>query len=175
MRLWGREYEFRALYKVVGRRVGVNVADRADGGRMEAEEAVYPLLGTFSVLLLLYFNFSDHFNFPVLWLPTLGFVGTNSTRFVIVEPDGSRQSTLYINGWNSYWLMEESVWDTSRSTVSKMLKRGAEMGLSVCRTWAFNDGDGPDALQISPGVFNERVFRVRSFFRLLLNYPLFGC
>lgn len=41
-----------------------------------------------------------------------------------------------------------------------MLKMGAKMGLSVCRTWAFSDGDGPSALQTSPGVFNERVFRV---------------
>lgn len=40
-----------------------------------------------------------------------------------------------------------------------MLRRGAEMGMSVCRTWAFNDGDGPNSLQISPGVFNERVFQ----------------
>lgn len=40
------------------------------------------------------------------------------------------------------------------------------MGLTVCRTWAFNDGHGHNALQISPGVFNERVFRVRLFFSL---------
>lgn len=33
------------------------------------------------------------------------------------------------------------------------------MGLTVCRTWAFSDGRGPDALQVSPGLFNERVFR----------------
>lgn len=123
------------------------------------QKRLYPLLGTLSILLFLYFNFSDYFNFPVLWLPAIGFVGTNSTKFVIVEPDGSHQSTLYINGWNSYWLMEESVWGPSRSRVSNMLRRGAEMGMSVCRTWAFNDGDGPNSLQISPGVFNERVFQ----------------
>lgn len=123
------------------------------------QKRLYPLLGTLSILLFLYFNFSDYFNFPVLWLPAIGFVGTNSTKFVIVEPDGSHQSTLYINGWNSYWLMEESVWAPSRSRVSNMLRRGAEMGMSVCRTWAFNDGDGPNSLQISPGVFNERVFQ----------------
>ena len=34
------------------------------------------------------------------------------------------------------------------------------MGLTVCRTWAFSDSHGPDALQVSPGVFNERVFKV---------------
>jgi mannan endo-1,4-beta-mannosidase len=52
------------------------------------------------------------------------------------------------------------VWSPSRSKVSEMLKRGSQMGLTVCRTWAFSDGHGPDALQVSPGVFNERVFKV---------------
>ena len=69
-------------------------------------------------------------------------------------------SAFYVNGWNSYWLMMKSVWSPSRSKVSEMLKRGAQMGLTVCRTWAFSDGRGPDALQVSPGLFNERVFRV---------------
>jgi mannan endo-1,4-beta-mannosidase len=40
-----------------------------------------------------------------------------------------------------------------------MLKIGAKMGLTVCRTWAFNDGDY-NALQTSPGVFNEQAFKV---------------
>ncbi|PKI66395.1 hypothetical protein CRG98_013197 [Punica granatum] len=88
----------------------------------------------------------------------MGFVGTNSTHFV--EAEGQLQSTLYVNGWNSYWLMEESVWGNSRRRVSKMLRKGAEMGMTVCRTWAFSDGgDGAAALQTSPGVFNERVFK----------------
>jgi mannan endo-1,4-beta-mannosidase len=39
-----------------------------------------------------------------------------------------------------------------------MLEAGAKMGLTVCRTWAFNDG-GYNALQISPGRFDERVFK----------------
>ena len=54
-----------------------------------------------------------------------------------------------------------------------MLRRGAEMGMSVCRTWAFNDGDGPNSLQISPGVFNERVFQVRSTDFLFLFISFF--
>lgn len=43
--------------------------------------------------------------------------------------------------------------------MSEMMKRGTEMGLTVCRTWAFYDGDAPNSLQISPGVFNEQVFQ----------------
>ncbi|CAN4114663.1 unnamed protein product [Withania somnifera] len=95
----------------------------------------------------------------------MSFVGVNQTRFVIKNEQQHPKTQflpfqeLYINGWNSYWLMEESVWESSRFRVSKMLKRGAEMGLSVCRTWAFSDGGGPNDLQLLPGVFNERVFK----------------
>lgn len=73
------------------------------------------------------------------------------------------------------------------SKVSKMFKKGGEMGMSVCRTWAFNDGDVPNALQISPGVFNERAFqgldyvivearkhRIRLILSLVNNLDNFG-
>ncbi|XWS19327.1 hypothetical protein CRYUN_Cryun31cG0005700 [Craigia yunnanensis] len=92
----------------------------------------------------------------------MDFVSANSTHFIIVNAGAAteNQSTVYINGWNSYWLMQESVWGgPSRSRVSKMLQRGTQMGSTVCRTWAFNNGIGPNALQTSPGVFNKRVFR----------------
>ncbi|XVF87838.1 hypothetical protein PTKIN_Ptkin18bG0152900 [Pterospermum kingtungense] len=135
---------------------------------MDAEcrdKKLYPLLGMLLLSILLYFNLGNNnlFSFPILWQPHMDFVSVNSTHFTIVN-DGAaaaeNQSTFYINGWNSYWLMQESIWGgPSRSRVSKMLRRGAQMGLTVCRTWAFNDGHGPNALQISPRVFNERVFR----------------
>lgn len=136
------------------------------------DKALYPILGGITILLIVYLNFDEtgfgfSFTFPVLWLPKMGFVGTNSTRFVIVEDGGDGgggagrvPSAVYVNGWNSYWLMEESVWGQSRGRVSEMMRRGAGMGMTVCRTWAFSDGDGPNALQRSPGVFDERVFRV---------------
>ncbi|XVF26165.1 hypothetical protein REPUB_Repub13aG0275800 [Reevesia pubescens] len=134
---------------------------------MDAEwrvKKLYPFTGILLLSVILYFNFGNNpISFPILWQPQMGFVSTNSTHFIIVNAGASateNQSTLYINGWNSYWLMQESVWGgPSRSRVSKMLQRGSRMGLTVCRTWAFNDGYGPNALQISPGVFNERVFK----------------
>lgn len=46
----------------------------------------------------------------------------------------------------------------SAESVREMMKRGSAMGMTVCRTWAFNDG-GPNALQLSPGVFDERIFQ----------------
>uniref|UniRef100_A0A7C9AG15 Mannan endo-1,4-beta-mannosidase n=1 Tax=Opuntia streptacantha TaxID=393608 RepID=A0A7C9AG15_OPUST len=64
---------------------------------------------------------------------------------------------LYVNGWDSYWLMEAGVWDRSRSKVSKMFNKAAQMGLAVCRTWAFSDPPGPNSLQISPGLFDHSI------------------
>ena len=125
------------------------------------DRILYPLIGILTISALLYLNFNDQLSFPVLWQPTMGFVATNATHFVVVSDKDDNNSVLYVNGWNSYWLMEKSIWgSSSRSKVSKMLKMGAKMGLTVCRTWAFSDGNVPNALQTSPGVFNERVFRV---------------
>ncbi|GAU27148.1 hypothetical protein TSUD_104570 [Trifolium subterraneum] len=82
----------------------------------------------------------------------MGFVMRNETQFVV---DGK---VFYVNGWNSYWLMDHSVDFSSRFKVREMMKIGAKMGLTVCRTWAFNDGHY-NALQISPGHFDEQVFQ----------------
>jgi len=66
---------------------------------------------------------------------------------------------FYINGWNSYWLMDHAVDGFSRPRVKAMFQAGSRMGLSVCRTWAFNDGTY-HALQVSPGGFDEQTFQV---------------
>ncbi|RWR80063.1 gag-pol precursor [Cinnamomum micranthum f. kanehirae] len=65
---------------------------------------------------------------------------------------------FYVNGWNSYWLMYRAMEEFSRPRVRTMLQAGAKMGLTVCRTWAFNDGTH-HALQISPGRFDNHVFK----------------
>lgn len=83
----------------------------------------------------------------------MSFVGRNGTQFVL---DGR---PFYVNGWNSYWLMDQAVEDRSRQRVRAIFQAGAEMGLTVCRTWAFNDG-AYNALQVSLGQFDERVFKV---------------
>ncbi|WOH12139.1 hypothetical protein DCAR_0831638 [Daucus carota subsp. sativus] len=121
----------------------------------------YHVLGIFSLVSILYYNFHDHLQFPVyyIWQPKMSFVGVNSTRFVIKAGSNSCVQDFYVNGWNSYWLMQNSLSGRSKWRVSEMMRRGAGMGMSVCRTWAFSDGDGPNALQVSPGVFNERVFK----------------
>jgi mannan endo-1,4-beta-mannosidase len=112
----------------------------------------YPIFGFASVVLLIYMSFGDvrmGFEEEI----ELSFVERKGSQFVL---DGK---AFYINGWNSYWFMVQSVDVYTRPRVSEMLKIGAKMGLTVCRTWAFNDGDY-NVLQTSPGVFNEQAFKV---------------
>lgn len=115
----------------------------------------YPIIGFASFIAFLYLSFGD------LWVNyskeiNLSFVERNGTQFFV---DGK---VFYINGWNSYWLMDHAADYNTRPRIRTMLQAGAKMGLTVCRTWAFNDA-GYNALQISPGKFDEKVFRVRNF------------
>lgn len=77
---------------------------------------------------------------------------------------------LYVNGWNSYWLMVTASDGNTRSRVDAVLRDGAALGLTVCRTWAFND-DTYQALQKSPGVYDEKVFQVPTIVRTFLGLP----
>ncbi|KAL8461572.1 hypothetical protein ACS0TY_032888 [Phlomoides rotata] len=128
------------------------------------KQKFYPVVGVFTIFCFLYLNLYGNlsFEFPVVFwsLPKMAFVGVNHTRFVLLDEPVKE---VYINGWNSYWLMEESIGRPSRRRVSEMLKRGAQMGLTVCRTWAFSDGPGPNSLQLRPGVFNQRLFKALDY------------
>lgn len=86
-----------------------------------------------------------------------GFVRVNGAHF---ELNGS---PFLFNGFNSYWLMHVAAEPSERYKVSEVLREASSAGLSVCRTWAFSDG-GDRALQISPGVYDERVFQVVHLF-----------
>ncbi|XAR68016.1 Mannan endo-1,4-beta-mannosidase [Bertholletia excelsa] len=115
----------------------------------------FPVIGFASCIVLIYLSFGDG------WVDyrkesQLGFVQRNGTRFMIDD------RVFYINGWNSYWLMDQAVNEYNRPRVRAMLQAGAKMGLTVCRTWAFNDG-AYNALQISPGRYDERVFRALDY------------
>ncbi|KAL6141286.1 hypothetical protein ACLB2K_059576 [Fragaria x ananassa] len=112
----------------------------------------YPIVGFASCLALIYLSFGDlRSNFREEE-HQLAFVKRNGTQFTL---DGK---PFYINGWNSYWLMYHGVDEYTRPRVREILQAGAKMGLTLCRTWAFNDGDY-NALQVSPGQFDERVFK----------------
>ncbi|KAA8528039.1 hypothetical protein F0562_035092 [Nyssa sinensis] len=85
-----------------------------------------------------------------------GFVQTRSTQFVL---DGS---PFLFNGFNSYWMMHVAAQPSERYKISNVFRDAAAAGLTVCRTWAFSDG-GDQALQISPGVYDEHVFQALDF------------
>nr|XP_027093945.1 mannan endo-1,4-beta-mannosidase 5-like [Coffea arabica] len=85
-----------------------------------------------------------------------GFVRTQGARFVL------NGSPFLFNGFNSYWLMHVAADPSERHKVSEVLRDASAAGLSVCRTWAFGDG-GDRALQISPGIYDERVFQALDF------------
>ena len=129
------------------------VKSKAFGGN----GVLYPIVGFVSCVAFVYLSFGD------LWMnihvdtTKLSFVERNGTQFIV---DGR---PFYFNGWNSYWMMDHAADAFRRGKVREMLQTGARMGLTVCRTWAFNDGEY-NALQITPGRFDERVFRVRLVF-----------
>ncbi|KAK1321254.1 Mannan endo-1,4-beta-mannosidase 2 [Acorus calamus] len=111
---------------------------------------LYHVVGLAICVAFIYMSFGDFKIQPAR--PKMGFVERNGTQFFL---DGR---PFYVNGWNSYWLMDQAVDDFSRPRVWAMFKAGSRMGLTVCRTWGFNDGTY-HALQVSPGRFDERVFR----------------
>ncbi|KAL2345552.1 hypothetical protein Fmac_006837 [Flemingia macrophylla] len=85
-----------------------------------------------------------------------GFVERSGTNFVV------NNKRFYFNGFNAYWLMVMASDPSTRPKVTTMLQEASSHGLSVARTWAFNDG-GYRALQLSPGSYDEKVFRGLDF------------
>ncbi|KAK6116723.1 hypothetical protein DH2020_049543 [Rehmannia glutinosa] len=86
-----------------------------------------------------------------------GFVQTRGTQFVLND------TPFLFNGFNAYWMMHViASQPTERYKVSNVFRESAAAGLTVCRTWAFSDG-GDQALQISPGVYDEYVFQALDF------------
>ncbi|KAG8067739.1 hypothetical protein GUJ93_ZPchr0005g14710 [Zizania palustris] len=89
-----------------------------------------------------------------------GMVRTRGAQFVV--GDGASIRPLYVNGFNTYWLMVLAVDPSTRGKVTEVFQQAAAVGLTVCRTWAFNDG-GWRALQKSPSVYDEEVFKALDF------------
>ena len=80
-------------------------------------------------------------------------VKTRGSQFVV----GDRP--FYVNGFNAYWLMILAADPSTRGKVTEVFQQAAAVGLTVCRTWGFNGG-GWRALQKSPAVYDEDVFKV---------------
>jgi mannan endo-1,4-beta-mannosidase len=96
----------------------------------------------------------------------MAFVGARDAQFFL---DGA---PFHVHGFNAYFLMVISAQLHGRSKAVEVLSQASSVGLNVCRTWAFGDGCY-QALQISPGVYDDKVFQVcayicGSFFLLLV-------
>ncbi|KAL9243811.1 hypothetical protein vseg_017653 [Gypsophila vaccaria] len=114
-----------------------------------------PILGTATLI-----------TFMVMSLTNFSKVFDKQQHYTFVERVGQRLmldgEPYYVNGWNSYWLMDHAVEEFDRVKVKEMMLAGSKMGLTVCRTWGFNDGSY-HALQLSPGVFDDRSFQALDF------------
>jgi hypothetical protein len=85
-----------------------------------------------------------------------GFARANGTRFTVAG------RPFYSNGFNAYWLMYMASNPGDRSKVCETLDQASRLGARLIRTMAFNDGGSNRALQITPGVYNEDTFMVRT-------------
>jgi mannan endo-1,4-beta-mannosidase len=85
-----------------------------------------------------------------------GFARANGTRFMV----GGQP--FYSNGFNAYWLMYMASSPGDQSKVIETLDQASRLGARLIRTMAFNDGGSNRPLQISPGVYNEDTFMVRT-------------
>ncbi|XP_014495065.2 mannan endo-1,4-beta-mannosidase 1-like [Vigna radiata var. radiata] len=80
------------------------------------------------------------------------FIKRNGTRFFL------NGKPHYFNGFNAYWLMTFAADPSTSSKVTAVFQQASQHGLNLARTMAFNDG-GYRALQTSPGIYDENVFR----------------
>ncbi|KAG6484942.1 mannan endo-1,4-beta-mannosidase 1-like isoform X2 [Zingiber officinale] len=85
-----------------------------------------------------------------------GFVRAKGLHF---ELNGN---PFYANGFNAYWLMTLAANPSLKDKVSSAFREASGHGLLVARTWAFSDG-GSNALQYSPGSYNEQTFKGLDF------------
>lgn len=95
-----------------------------------------------------------------------GFVGTGGIHFML------NGKPLFLNGFNAYWMMYMAADPSTRGKVSSAIELAAEKGMNIARTWAFSDG-GNRALQISPGSYDENVFKVK--FKKILKITVSRC
>ena len=62
-----------------------------------------------------------------------------------------QQSSFYFTGCNCYYLMTRAAEPGLQHQVIEVLDGAVASGVTVVRTWAFNDGSEWNALQTAPG------------------------
>ncbi|KAG6403363.1 hypothetical protein SASPL_135581 [Salvia splendens] len=117
----------------------------------------------------------------------VGDAGNHVDSWSMVQKKGNQfmldGQPFYVNGFNTYWLMIFAVDESTRPKVSAVFQEASSVGLSVCRTWAFNDGQWR-ALQKSPNVYDEqgldfvvseaKKYKVRLILSLVNNWEAYG-
>ncbi|XP_047320190.1 mannan endo-1,4-beta-mannosidase 7-like [Impatiens glandulifera] len=88
---------------------------------------------------------------------------TNSNQFIRTKGVQFNGKPFYANGFNAYWLMYTGTDPSERYKVTAAYADAGKHGLSIVRTWAFNDGAGYRTLQKSPGIYDESVFQGLDF------------
>lgn len=92
-----------------------------------------------------------------------GDVEMEDDAWMMVQKSGNQfvvnNQPFYVNGFNTYWLMVFAVDNSTRGKVTQVFQQASDVGLTVCRTWAFNDGQWR-ALQKKPSLYDEDVFKV---------------
>ncbi|XP_050203953.1 mannan endo-1,4-beta-mannosidase 4-like [Mercurialis annua] len=84
------------------------------------------------------------------------FAKSNGTHFLM------NTKPFYLNGFNAYWMMYMASDSSTKSKVTSAFLQASNNGMNVARTWAFSDG-GYKPLQISPGSYNEDMFKGLDF------------
>ena len=64
-------------------------------------------------------------------------------------------------GFNQYYMLDKARRDEERHIVDETIKDARDLGMTVMRTWAFDDR--PDGLQVNAGVFDEQTFRALDY------------
>ncbi|KAM1949690.1 hypothetical protein ACFX15_009712 [Malus domestica] len=113
--------------------------------------------------------------------------GMEDDEWHLVQKKGNQfvvnDQPFYVNGFNTYWLMVFAADQSTRGKVTDVFKQASSVGLTVCRTWAFNDGQW-QALQKSPSVYDEealdfviseaRKYKIRLILSLTNNWDAYG-
>ncbi|GFY83870.1 eukaryotic translation initiation factor 2 beta subunit [Actinidia rufa] len=108
----------------------------------------------------------DHFAYLTINHGSYEFGEVEDNAWTMVQKQGNQfvvnDRPFYVNGFNTYWLMMFAVDQSTRGKVGEAFRQASSVGLTVCRTWAFNDGQWR-ALQKSPSVYDEDVFKALDF------------
>ncbi|KAJ9187973.1 hypothetical protein P3X46_003380 [Hevea brasiliensis] len=117
---------------------------------------------SFALIALLLLVFQVHGNCEDLSQVCSGnngsiFARTNGIHFVM------NNKPLYLNGFNAYWMMYMASDPSTRTKVTSAFQQASKNGMNIARTWAFSDGGSDRPLQISPGFYNEDMFKGLDF------------